>query len=176
MSNHNPNIEEIIRRFNLKPLPEEGGYFCEMYRSEEELAPSALPQRYTTAHRMYTSIYYLITDQRNGFSALHQLKTDEIYHFYLGDPVRMALIDHDGTVKFQILGTDFIRGQSPQFLVPQGVWQGAKLCSGGKYALLGTTMAPGYTQEDFTLGKRETLIRLFPHAISVIEEYTHPLE
>ncbi|MCH8256908.1 MAG: cupin domain-containing protein [Proteobacteria bacterium] len=50
--------EEIIDRFNLKPLPHEGGYFTEVYQDSE--------------NRSQSSIYYLITEE--GFSALHRLK------------------------------------------------------------------------------------------------------
>jgi predicted cupin superfamily sugar epimerase len=50
----------------------------------------------------------------------------------------------------------------PQVVVPRGVWQGTRLRPGGRFALLGTTMAPGFDYADYTAGLRESLIREYP--------------
>jgi predicted cupin superfamily sugar epimerase len=91
-------------------------------------------------------------------SLLHRLPTDEIFHFYLGDPVLMLQLFPDGTVNTILLGQDLEAGHSAQVIVPKGVWQGSYLLEGGKFALMGTTMAPGFDFADNEIGDRETLI------------------
>ena len=154
--------DRIIQLLGLEPLPQEGGQFRQTYRAAEEVPASALPARYGAPRRFATAIYYLLTDDPDSFSALHRLTTDEIYHFYLGAPVEMLLLHPDGSSERIVLGQDLASGQQVQFTVPAGSWQGSRLIRGGRYALLGMTVAPGYEQEDFELGNRENLLRDYP--------------
>lgn len=96
-------------------------------------------------------------------STLHRLKTDEVWHFYLGDPLEMTLLFQDGSSRQVILGQDLFNGQQVQFAVPRGAWQGARLLPGGSFALVGTTMAPGFTNEDYEPGDRAELLAQYPH-------------
>jgi predicted cupin superfamily sugar epimerase len=136
---------DIIRILNLQKLPTEGGYFSETYRSKNS-----------------TAIYYLLTDEIDCFSEMHRLAGDEIYHFYLGEPVEMLHLYPDGAGKRVFLGADLETGLLPQVLVPAGVWQGSRLARGGKFALMGTTMAPGFEYWDYKSGSRKELINLYP--------------
>jgi predicted cupin superfamily sugar epimerase len=116
------NAQEIIGLLNLTPLPEEGGYFFQTYKSPEKIPHYALPQRYQSDMSMGTAIYVLFTEA--DFSALHRLNTDEIYHFYLGDPVEMLLLHPDGSGEIFLLGLDLESGMRPQKVVRRNVWQG----------------------------------------------------
>jgi predicted cupin superfamily sugar epimerase len=164
--------DRIIKHLNLKELPDEGGLFTQSYCSQEQVAGEALPARFCNAHPLGTAIYYLLTSRPNRFSAMHRLIGDEIYHFYLGDPVEMLLLYPDGSARSAILGADLLNGQHVQFVVPAGVWQGSHLLPGGDFALLGTTMAPGYLPADFILGNREELIDKYPAQKEQIEILT----
>ena len=180
--------ETIISKFELKPLPDEGGLFRETYVSKDMIDISSLPSRYREEKHLYTSmmekdpavlmeqssqykkekplstaIYYLLTDSPDSFSAIHRLASDEIWHFYLGDPVEMLLLFPDGSGERRILGQDISAGQQVQTTVLQNTWQGARLISGGRYALMGTTVAPGFDPTDYTHGDREQLCRVYPH-------------
>jgi predicted cupin superfamily sugar epimerase len=152
--------ERIIELFNMRPLEPEGGYYVETSRAGELIGPSALPPRYGRAKALYTSILYLLTPQTQ--SLLHRLPTDEIFHFYLGDPVDMLQLHPGGVGRPVVLGQDVAAGQQVQLVVPRGVWQGARLKDGGRFALLGTTMAPGFDPTDYEAGRREDLIREYP--------------
>jgi predicted cupin superfamily sugar epimerase len=140
----------------------EGGHFRQTYVSEEMLAAAALPARYGRAKPLSTAIYYLLTDEADSFSALHRLPTEEVYHFYLGDPVELLLLHAEGRSELAVLGPDLMAGQSVQLVVPRGVWQGSRLRAGGRLALLGTTMAPGWDPLDYEGGEREALTRRYP--------------
>jgi uncharacterized protein len=165
-------IQRLIEKLDLQPLPVEGGMFAQSYKSKESLDRSALSPRYNSGRRLGTAIFYLLTDEPDSFSCMHHLLTDEIYHFYLGDPVEMLLLYPDGTSSRLIFGPDILGGQLLQFSVPRGVWQGSHLAAGGSYALIGTTMAPGYEDEDFTLGLRSDLCRHYPQEAELIRLLT----
>lgn len=163
-------VGEIIRLLGLEPLEMEGGYFCQSYRSTEIISREALPPRYKSDKHFGSAIYYLLTpDQR---SALHRLPTDEIFHFYLGDPVMQLRLHSDGTSQIIILGTDLESGQRPQVVVPGGTWQGAILSPGGRFALLGTTMAPGFDYSEYEPGSRDELTKLYPGHAELIHKLT----
>jgi predicted cupin superfamily sugar epimerase len=161
--------EEVIAALDLKPLPREGGYYRETYRAADVLPAAALPPRYTMAKAAGTAIYYLLTP--DTVSALHRLPTDEIFHFYLGGPVRMLQLLPDGDGRVVTLGTDLAAGERPQVIVPRGVWQGSWL-AGGAFALLGTTMAPGFDFADYEAGSRDALTRQYPAHADLIRRLT----
>ena len=160
----------IIERLGLMPVPEEGGYYRETYRSAEKIPHGALPAHYTAERDFSSAIYYLIT--ADSFSALHRLKTDEIFHFYLGDPVLMLKLHPDGRGETITLGNDLAEGHQPQCIVTGGTWQGMKLLDGGRFALMGTTMAPAFDFRDFEKGKRSVLIEKYPGYAQLIESLT----
>ena len=153
-------------------MPVEGGLYAQAYRSTEVISQAGLPPRYTGPRPFGTAIYYLLTTEADSFSALHRLVTDEIYHFYLGDPVELLLLFLDGTSQRAILGHDLAAGQQVQFVVPAGAWQGSRLIAGGSFALLGTTMAPGFDPADFTPGARADLLAGWPTEAALINQLT----
>jgi len=156
------NAEDIIKALNLKPLPQEGGFFRETYRARETL-PGA-------ERNLSTAILFLITD--DNFSSLHQIPQDEIFHFYLGDPVEMVQIDRVGQLQKITMGPRLLEGEQVQVVVPGGVWQGLRLAEGGKWALLGTTVAPGFDFRDFVKGKRKELLEKYPEHKTPILRFT----
>ncbi len=166
--------EQLIEHFDLKPLPVEGGYFKQTYRANETIPTEALPARYRSDKVFGTAIYFLLTSDPESFSAMHILPSEEIYHFYLGDPVEMLLLYPDSRSERVVLGQDILNRQHVQFVVPRGVWQGSRLIPGGRCALLGTTMAPGFGHQDYVGGERDELIRRYPDRAEFIKELTRP--
>jgi predicted cupin superfamily sugar epimerase len=161
--------DQLIAVLNLKPLPHEGGYYRETYRSTDIMPAGALP-RYVHDKAVQTAIYYLLTPET--FSALHRLPTDEIYHFYLGSPVRMLQLWPDGSSRTELLGNNLLAGESPQVVVPRGVWQGSCLIPGGGLALLGCTVAPAFDFADYEGGNRVTLSAQYPAHAEAIRQLT----
>jgi predicted cupin superfamily sugar epimerase len=143
--------EQLIRVLHLVPHPAEGGFFRETYRSSGTLEPGA---PFSGARSQGTAIYYLLT--HDTFSAMHRLPGDEIFHFYLGDPVEMLALHPDGSGEIVLLGPDLER-MTVQHVVPGGTWQGSRLVAGGEWALLGTTMAPGFDFTDYLAGSADLL-------------------
>jgi predicted cupin superfamily sugar epimerase len=155
--------DRVIAALRLQPLPREGGYYRETYRSPQRLAGAA-------AKNASTAIYYLLTP--DTCSALHRLAADEVYHFYLGDPVELLLLEEGSIGRVVTLGPDVFGGQLVQTVVPRGVWQGSCLRPGGAYALLGTTVAPGFDFADYEPADRRPLLAAFPEFADRIVQLT----
>jgi predicted cupin superfamily sugar epimerase len=164
--------DEVILRLGLAPLQGEGGYFRQTWVSPESVAGGVLGDRYPRATAVGTAIYYLVTNAPDGFSALHRLPTDEIYHFYLGDPVEQLLLHADGRSEVIVLGSDIASGQRVQHVAPRDTWQGTRLRAGGHWALLGTTMAPGFDIAGYEAGDRGALCAAYPHEAARIAALT----
>ena len=155
--------DEIVQMLHLEPLEVEGGLFAPTYRS------SAMNGEKNAG----TAIYYFL--QGGAFSHLHRLPTDEVYHFYTGDPVELLELSPDGTGRVVVLGSDLAAGQRPQYVVPAGCWQGSRLLAGGQYALMGTTMAPGFAPGDYEHADAAALKNEHPAYAGMIEGLTGPV-
>ncbi|HEX5471229.1 MAG TPA: cupin domain-containing protein [Lacipirellulaceae bacterium] len=162
--------QQIIERLHLVPLTIEGGYFRETYRAATVIPASALPADYAADRNAATAIYYLLTPET--FSAIHRVRSDEVFHFYAGDAVEMLQLSPDGTARTITIGNDLAAGHEPQVVVPAGVWQGCRLIPGGSWALLGCTVAPGFDYADFELGNRHTLLARYPAHAELIAALT----
>ena len=166
--------QDLIDRFHLERLPVEGILFRQTYRSRDTLADVAASGRYARDKPAGTCILAMFTDDPDSFSVMHRLATDEIWHFYLGDPIEMLLLHPDGRSQHVTLGHDIAHGQHVQFVVPRGAWMGASLAPGGAYALFGNTMAPGFTSADFEGAARAALIGQYPAEAEMIARLTRP--
>jgi predicted cupin superfamily sugar epimerase len=133
--------DQVKSLLNLQPHPVEGGFFRRTFTSAEnlDLPRGTRPQG--------TAIYYLL--EPGTFSELHVLNSDELFHFYLGDPVETLHLYPDGSSEVFVLGQDLPAGQHVQLLAPAGVWQGTRLIGNGKMALLGCTVVPGFDFADY---------------------------
>jgi predicted cupin superfamily sugar epimerase len=146
--------DEIKRLLKLGPHPVEGGFFRRTYTSDVSVALLRGVRPYGTA------IYYLL--EAGSFSEMHVLASDEIFHFYLGDPVEMLQLHPNGDARVVTLGHDLAAGQHIQMLVPGGVWQGMRLAGDGQWALMGCTVTPGFDFADYRSGKYADLVATWP--------------
>jgi len=160
---------DVKRLLRLEPLEREGGWFAETYRARATRVADGRSGA-DTPRPLATAIYYLL--EPGTCSALHRLRADEIWHLYLGDPVELLVLGPGAVARTQRLGADLAAGERPQAVVPAGCWQGARLAAGGAWALLGTTMAPGFDPTDFELGRRADLVARWPEHRTRIEALT----
>jgi hypothetical protein len=145
---------EIKKLLNLDPHPIEGGSFRRTYTSpgSVNLARGVRPQG--------TAIYYLL--EPGTFSEMHVLDSDEIFHFYYGDPVEMLQLHPGGGSAVFTLGQSLEADQRVQLVVPAGVWQGTRLIGDGRVALLGCTVTPGFDFADYRSGNCNELSDKWP--------------
>ncbi|MEJ0107123.1 MAG: cupin domain-containing protein [Bacteroidota bacterium] len=165
------NASFWIGRLNLTKHIE-GGWFSEIYQSELLLQSSQLPSNFpagSTRHSC-THIYFLL--EKNQVSALHRIKSDELWHFYAGDPLIVYEIESPGTLTKHILGNDPEQDQQLFSVVKARSWFGASLPPGSEYALVGCTVSPGFDYADFEFASKETLINLYPQHAELIKSLT----
>jgi len=151
----------------LQPHPE-GGHYRETYRSSVPVAVAGA--EVTDMRPAGTAIYFLLC--QGDKSRLHRLRFDEIWHFYLGGPLRLVVISESGQEESFTLGSNLVAGHKLQHVVPAGSWFGAYPLPGSAYSLVGCTVAPGFAFQDFTLGEHEKLLELYPHLRQTILQLT----
>ena len=148
----------------------EGGWFCETYRSAGSIPAGALPERFQGARSLCTAIHFLL--ELDEISALHRIKSDEIWHFYAGAPLTVHIITPEGDHRQTLLGCEPSRGGRFQGVVPAGCWFGAETC--GRFSLVGCTVAPGFDFADFEMAIRSDLLEQFPQHATLITHLTRP--
>lgn len=159
--------DQLIKAFSLLSHPE-GGYYKETYRSVEII--QSLSNEFPSQRNYSTAIYFLI--EKNNFSALHRIKSDEVWHFYEGDALEVIELDLSGNLIKTQIGRDLLKGQMFQYTVKAGHWFGSRVLNGGEFSFVGCTVSPGFDFRDFEMAQREELCKLFPQHLAVITEMT----
>jgi len=163
-----PSAQGLITQLELVRHPE-GGWFRETYRSTESVSAQALPERFDGSRVLSTAIYFLLEEEE--FSALHRIKSDEMWHFYAGSPLLIHAIFPDGRYSARRLGSDCAAGDLYQVVVSAGCWFGAEL-AGKQFALVGCTVSPGFDFADFEMADRQQLSACYPQHAELIERLT----
>lgn len=158
-----PTVEELRQLWQLTKMPQEDVLFTQTYESAGKGADGK---------PLCTATVAMFTAEPGSFSDMHRLPTDEIWHFYLGDPIELLLLHPDGRDELVVLGTDVLGGQRIQATVPAATWMGARLRPGGEYGVYGNTMAPGFVPSDFELGDPTGLTTRWPHRAELITALT----
>jgi predicted cupin superfamily sugar epimerase len=158
----NDEARAIVESLRLEPHPE-GGFFRETFRG-----PLAVATAYGDRSAS-TAIYFLLA--AGTFSAFHRVRSDEIWHYYAGDPLEIHLVSEEGAHAVALLGPDISRGQRPQCVVPAGILQAA-VPLGTRFTLCGCTVAPGFDFADFEMPPRAELVLRMPALRATIERLT----
>jgi hypothetical protein len=157
--------ESLITHLKMVSHPE-GGYYCRTYSSHLVVKKDALPKQFGGDRIISSAIYFLL--EREQVSALHRLKSDEIWHFHEGSPLELCIISPTGELIQRRLGPNIESGEEFQIAIPAGFWFGARIKAKDSYSFFGCTVSPGFDFEDFELGRREDLLKLFPQHREII--------
>jgi len=147
------NAAYWIEKLDLVPHPE-GGYYRETYRKNP----------------FSSAIYFLL--KSGQFSRMHRLKSDEVLHFYEGSCLIVSVIHPESTLETILLGSSPEKGEAFQAVIPAGCWFGGRVNEPDSFALIGCTVAPGFSFEDFELADRQALVRQYPQHRALIEKLT----
>jgi len=162
------SAQQIIERLKLTAHPE-GGFFRETYRSRGSINESSLPQDMIGSRSYSTAIYFLLPKDQS--SKFHRLKSDELWHFHLGSPVEIIMMNHDKTCQHVIVGPDLNRGHRLQFSIPAGTWFAARClyqAELGDFSFVSCTVSPGFDFLDFEMAN-ETLLNELPDDSQYLE-------
>ncbi|CAK7030410.1 MAG: hypothetical protein DESF_01275 [Desulfovibrio sp.] len=165
------DFQHIIDHLVLAPHPE-GGYYRRTFCSGHTLAAQDMPCGFDRPRPVSTAILFLL--RAGQYSRLHRIRQDELWHFHLGGPLRLAWIDREGQPHETLVGPDILNGQALQWAVPGGCWFGATPAPGSAYSLVGCTVAPGFDFSDLCLGSRVELESRYPLALDCIREFCPP--
>lgn len=160
------SIEELVDSLKLEPHPE-GGFYKETYRSTGIIANEHLPSDFNGNANFSTAIYYLLRAQ--DCSRLHRLRSDEIFHHYMGGTLNLVEITPEGQLIKSKIGTRFSEGEVPQHVIKAGNWFGAYPAEGTDFVLVGCTVAPGFSFDNFELADKEALLSTYPEHDEIIE-------
>ena len=141
-------------------------YYRETYRAAATSTPTGFPG----PRAWSTAIYFLL--RRGEFSALHRLRSDELWHFHAGATLGVVELTASGALTEHRLGLDVAAGERPQLMIAAGSWFGARVVGDGAYTLAGCTVAPGFDFADFELAERTALTARFPAHAAVIATLT----
>lgn len=156
----NDEVARWVEALGLVPHPE-GGFYKETYRSAARVGERSVS----------TAIYFLVT--QGSFSALHRIRSDELWHFHAGGPLEIVTIDAHGSRADLRLGLDVAQGERPQHVVHAGTWFGARLAhASSSYALVSCTVAPGFDFADFELADRAALTARYPQHAALVSSLT----
>ena len=156
-----PDVQAVMDHYQFDRLPVEGTLFKNTYRSSEKLVDG---------EPVGTAIIGMYSNTPLSISCFHKLRSDEIWHVYGGDPFVLVLLHDDGTTEEIMMGNRPEEGQRVQFVVPANTWQAGYLLEGGRYALYGCTMAPGFCGRNFLAGTAEDLVELYPEREEIIRK------
>jgi uncharacterized protein len=154
---------QVIAALGLTPHPE-GGFFSETFR-----ASASVEAPFGARRAASTAIYFLL--RAGDFSAFHSVRSDEVWHHYLGASIELHTIDPSGRHERIELGPELVHGERPQWVVPAGTLQAARVIGEG-FGLCGCTVAPGFDFADFDMPRCADLSLRFPALIDVITSFT----
>jgi uncharacterized protein len=164
-----PTAEEIKGLLGLKPHPT-CGFVAETYRSPLKIPAGALPEPYEDDRPYGSALYFLVTPDAQ--IVMHRIRSDQLYHHYLGDSLEVLLLYPDGNGEVVTVGSNLGAGERPQLFVPGGTFHTSRLAPGADYALLASTEWPGVEPPDVEHGDIEALMEAYPDFRKEIRAFT----
>ena len=164
-----PTANAIIEQLGLKPHGT-CGFMGETFVSDRRIPADALPAEYQGSRPLGGVFYFLVTPEAS--IRLHRIRSDQMYHHYLGEPLEVLLFHPGGSCEIHVVGSDLAAGMRPQLLIPGGTFHAGRVRTSSGYALLGTSVWARAEPEDVELGNPTQLLKEYPSACGVIAEFT----
>ncbi|HTK87190.1 MAG TPA: cupin domain-containing protein [Nitrospiraceae bacterium] len=160
--------KQIIEMLGLKRHPT-CGFVAETYRSRQHIPREALSVSYEGSRPFGSVLYFLVTPETQ--IRLHRIRSDQMYHHYLGEPLEVLLLYPGGTGEIKVVGSELTAGMRPQLFIPGGTFHISRLRAGNTFALLGTTEWPGFELPDLELGDPDKLMADYPALRHEIKDF-----
>lgn len=141
----------------------EGGCFKRVYESKYKIQINTVSER-----RIASAIYFLL--EGHDFSAFHRLKSDEIWAYNYGSPLKIYLIDYDGALQQMTLGDP--ENPTFQITIPANQWFAAEVNDKSSFTLISCFVTPGFEYHDFELANRQMLVSQYPSYADLINRLT----
>jgi len=151
--------DELIRLLRLEPNATCGSVRLS-FTSKMRVAPGGLPAPFISSRPLGSALYFMVT--LGSPVRLHRIRNDQLYHYYLGDPLEVFLLHIDGTTERFIVGPDLRAGQCVQLLIPANTYHTARVIGRRRWFLGASTQWPGVISEDVEIGNVEELAARYP--------------
>ncbi len=166
----NLTAEQIIDLLKLEPN-DTCGFMVQTYRSPHDVTPESLPDSFKSSRALGSVLYFMVA--RDTRTVMHRIRSDQMYHHYLGDPLEVILLYPDGNYEIVVVGNDLTAGMRPQLLIPGSTFHMSRvrrpMVFG--YALLGTTAWPDVEVRDVELGEMGQLTAKYPYLAADIRTF-----
>ena len=136
------------------------GYVRVTFLSQQTIAPGGLPAPFADGRPLGSALYFLVTPEAPV--RLHRIRNDQLYHYYLGDPLEVFLLHADGSAERVIVGPDLRAGQRVQLLIPGNTFHTARLVRPMGWFLGASTEWPGVVPADVEIGNLAELAGKYP--------------
>ena len=146
------------------------GYVRVTYMAEMEVPANALPSPFAATRPVGSGLIFMVTPDEPV--KLHRIMNDQLYHYYLGDPLEVLLLRNGG--EKVIVGPDIRRGERVQLFIPGGTFHTARVAGGRGWFLGASTEWPGVIPADVELGDAAKLAAAFPAVAAEIAAYPRP--
>ena len=151
--------EQIRKLLELEPNAT-CGFVKLTFVSPQALAAGTLPAPFAQARPVGSALYFMVTP--DAPVRLHRIKNDQLYHYYLGDPLELFLLHADGRSERIVVGPDIAAGQRVQFLIPGNTFHTAQLVGQKRWFLGASTEWPGVIPDDVEIGDLDALAAKYP--------------
>jgi uncharacterized protein len=151
--------DEILNLLKLEPNAT-CGFARLTFVSDQSVAAGALPPPFAEARPVGSALYFMVTP--GAPVRLHRIRNDQLYHYYLGDPIEVFMLRTDGGTERVIVGPDLRNGQRVQLLIPGNIFHTARLVRHGQWFLGASTGWPGVIPADVEIGNVDLLAAKYP--------------
>ncbi len=151
--------DELRRLLQLEPNAT-CGFVRLTFVSKQSIAPGGLPPPFADARPLGSALYFMVTPIAPV--RLHRIRNDQLYHYYLGDPIELIMLHGDGSAERVVVGPDLRGGERVQQFIPGNTFHTARLIGRRRWFLGGSTEWPGVVPVDVEIGNLDALARKYP--------------
>ena len=150
------------------------GFVRVTFMSKERIAPGGLPAPFAAGRPAGSALYFMVTP--GAPVRLHRIRNDQLYHYYLGDPLEVLMLHVDGTTEHVVVGPDLRGGQLLQLLIPGNTFHTARVIGRHRWFLGASTEWPGVEPVDVEIGNVEALAAKYPQVADDLRTFPVPVK
>jgi predicted cupin superfamily sugar epimerase len=148
------------------------GYVRVTFVSKHKIAPGGMTAPFAEGRPAGSALYFMLTPEEPV--KLHRIRNDQLYHYYLGDPIEVLMMLEDGSTQLHVVGPDLRNGQKVQLFIPGGTFHTARIIGARRWFLGASTEWPGVEPADVELGNADALAARYPKVAAEIRSFPLP--
>src|SRR6266700_3640250 len=150
------------------------GFVRVTFMSKERIAAGGLPAPFAAGRPAGSALYFMVTP--GAPVRLHRIHNDQLYHYYLGDPLEELMLSVDGTTEHVVVGPDLRSGQLLQLLIPGNTFHTARVIGRHRWFLGASTEWPGVEPVDVKIGNVDALAAKYPQVADDLRTFPVPVK